>query len=167
MAVEKIAGVAWCYGNDINTDLIYPGRYLSSYDRDEMASHAMAGLDPVFSSKVKRGDIIVAGSNFGCGSSREQAAMCLKYAGVSAVIAESFARIFYRNIINQGVMALITPDAIQFAKSGDRIELHVREGRAINLTSSKECAFEPLPEFLAEIVEAGGYVQYLKKKLKK
>ena len=166
MAVENITGIAWCYGNDINTDLIYPGRFLSRYDHDEMASHAMAGLDPVFSSKVKRGDIIVAGSNFGCGSSREQAAVCLKYAGISAVLAESFARIFYRNIINQGVPALIAPDAVRFAKSGDRIEIHVLEGRAINLTNGKECTFEPLPEFLVEIVEAGGNVQYLKKKLK-
>jgi 3-isopropylmalate/(R)-2-methylmalate dehydratase small subunit len=162
---EPIMGQAWCFGHDVNTDLIYPGKYLSITEPTEMAKCALAGLDPNFGAQVKTGDIIVAGANFGCGSSREQAAICLKYAGISAVIAVSFARIFYRNIINQGVPALTSEEAIESIKTGDKIELNIQNGEIKNLTSNQIINFEPIPEFLLGIVADGGLILHLKNRL--
>lgn len=166
MVPDKITGTAWCYGDNIDTDQIYPGEYLSITEPEGMAKFAMAGLDSKFSKKVQVGDIIIAGTNFGAGSSREQAAMSLKYVGVSAIVAISFARIFYRNIINQGVPALISYEAMDIANTGDVIKLDLQSGRLKNLTKKKSCTFEPIPEFLMEIIEAGGKIPFLKKRLK-
>jgi len=157
-------GIAWCYGNNINTDLIYPGRYLAITSPLEMAKNAMADVDPKFGKNVQAGDIIIAGANFGCGSSREQAVMCLKFAGIAAVIAESFARIFYRNAINQGLPALISSKAYSMVKTGDRIELDMHTGVLMNLNTGKKTSFEPMPEFLLEIVNDGGIIPHLKKR---
>jgi len=166
MVIDQLVGNAWCFGDNINTDLIYPGKFLSISEPSEMAQGAMAGLDPDFYKKVKVGDIIVAGNNFGCGSSREQAAISIKSAGICAVVAESFARIFYRNIINQGIPAFICKDAIKIVHSNDKIELEFKIGQLINVSTKKSCAFEPLPSFLLDIVNAGGNIPYLKNKLR-
>jgi len=165
MISYSITGTAWCYGDNINTDLIYPGKYLITTTPNEMAKYALAGLDPKFSSKAKSGDVIIAGSNFGSGSSREQAAISLKYTGISAVIAVSFARIFYRNAINQGIPVLLSSDAISIVNSGDKIELKLVNGELNNLTNGKTCKFEPLPAFILKIIEAGGIIPHLRKKL--
>lgn len=157
-------GFAWCYGDNINTDLIYPGRYLAITSPLEMAKNAMADVDPKFGKNVQTGDIIIAGSNFGCGSSREQAVMCLKFAGIAAIIAESFARIFYRNAINQGLPAIISSKASSAVKTGDRIELDIHSGVLMNLNTGKKISFEPVPEFLLEIVNHGGIIPHLKKR---
>jgi 3-isopropylmalate/(R)-2-methylmalate dehydratase small subunit len=165
MVPLSVKGIAWCFGNNINTDLIYPGKYLSITEPLEMGSHAMAGIDPAFSSKVQPGDILVVGSNFGCGSSREQAAIALKQAGVSAVIGISFARIFFRNIINQGVPAFQSSDAVELLKTGDNIQLDFQNKSIKNLTNGESCRFEPLPDFLMEIIEAGGNIEFLRRRL--
>jgi 3-isopropylmalate/(R)-2-methylmalate dehydratase small subunit len=130
-----------------------------------MAKFALAGLDMDFGKKVQGGDIIVADENFGCGSSREQAAMCLKFAGISAVVAKSFARIFYRNLINQGVPALISPEAINIIKTGDRLDIDLKSGVIENNTSGDSSTFQPLPDFIQEIITSGGIVPHLRKKL--
>jgi 3-isopropylmalate/(R)-2-methylmalate dehydratase small subunit len=166
MVPDTITGTAWCYGDNIDTDQIYPGEYLAITEPEGMAKFALAGLDSKFGKKVQVGDIIVSGSNFGSGSSREQAAMSLKYAGISAIVAVSFARIFYRNIINQGVPALISFEAINIIKTGDVIELDIHSGRLKNLTKKKACKLEPIPAFLMEIITAGGKIPFLKKKIK-
>lgn len=166
MDMKPIIGNAWCYGDNINTDLIYPGNFLTITEPTEMAKHALAGLDENFGKKVKLGDLIVAGDNFGAGSSREQAAMALKFAGVSAIIAKSFARIFYRNAINQGIYTLISPEAIEIINPGEVIELDLSSCMITNKTKNKSCTFEPLPEFLLEIIDNGGIIPHLRKKLK-
>jgi 3-isopropylmalate/(R)-2-methylmalate dehydratase small subunit len=162
---QTISGKAWRYGSNINTDLIIPGRYLTLIEPEELAKFAMADLDPMFAKNVKSGDIIVAGENFGCGSSREQAAMCLKAAGISAVVAVSFARIFYRNAINQGLLVLISPDAINIVESGDEVKLDLNTGQLLNLQNNSTAELEPIPKFLQNLVEAGGIIPYLKNKL--
>jgi 3-isopropylmalate/(R)-2-methylmalate dehydratase small subunit len=162
--IQRIIGTAWCYGDNINTDLIYPGRYLTITEPNEMANYALADLDAEFSQKVQPGDIIVAGENFGNGSSREQAAMCLKYAGVSAIIARTFARIFYRNAINQGIPAIISPEALEVIKTGDKVELDLTEHSLNNQTTGEHYSIEPIPDFLLEIIADGGIIPHLKKK---
>lgn len=158
-------GKVWKYGKDVNTDVILPGRYLDSYEPDYLASHAMEDLDPTFSKEVKPGDIVVADTNFGCGSSREQAASCLRYCGVQAVVAKSFARIFYRNAINQGIAVIECPECVDAMEKGHEIELDISAGTIKNLTTGAEMTFKPLPPFIMEIIDAGGLVDYLKKKL--
>jgi len=161
----KITGSALKYGDDINTDLIYPGRYLHIYDPEEMAKYSMADLDPDFWKKFEKGDIIAAGKNFGCGSSREQAAICLKYAGVGAIVAKSFARIFFRNAINQGIPIIeADTDAISWE---DKLEIFPEEGRIENLTTGKTISGTVLPPFLMELLEDGGLIPHLKKSLAK
>lgn len=130
---------------------------------NELARHAMEGIDPEFSKKVRKGDIIVAGKNFGCGSSREQAPLVLKYAGVSMVIAESFARIFYRNSFNVGLPLLICRGITKAVEEGDELEVDVSTGRIYNITRSVELRANPIPDFLMEIVESGGLSEYYKK----
>ena len=158
-----VAGKVWKYGKDVNTDVILPGRYLDSYEPDYLASHAMEDLDTSFSKEVKPGDIVVADTNFGCGSSREQAASCLRYCGVQAVIAKSFARIFYRNAINQGIAVIECPECVDALEMGHEIDLDIPSGTIKNLTTGQEMKFRPLPEFVMEIISAGGLVEYLKK----
>ncbi|MCK5559219.1 MAG: 3-isopropylmalate dehydratase small subunit [Thermoplasmata archaeon] len=162
--MQRIIGTAWCYGDNINTDLIYPGRYLTITKPNEMAKHALADLDAEFSQKVQPGDMIVAGENFGNGSSREQAAMCLKYAGVSTIIARTFARIFYRNAINQGIPAIISPEVVEVIKTGDKVELDLAEHTLNHQTTGKRYSIEPIPDFLLEIIADGGIIPHLKKK---
>jgi len=159
-------GRVWKYGDNINTDVIFPGKYTYSIlDPDEMARHALEDLDPDFARKVKPGDIIVAGRNFGCGSSREQAATCLKYAGVQAVVAKSFARIFFRNAINQGLSVLQSEEAVENIENGQEIEIDFSQGKI--KTEKGVYDFPPFPESVLGILEAGGLIPYTKKKLKR
>ena len=156
-----IKGKAWNYGDDINTDFILPGIYLELTDPKELAKHAMEGLDTKFVKRVKPGDIIIGGRNFGLGSSREQAPIALKYVGVSAVVAEGYARIFYRNAANIGLPALECPNVSREIKTGDTVEINISEGKII-VNSQKELEFIPVPEFMKEILDAGGLREYIK-----
>jgi 3-isopropylmalate dehydratase small subunit len=150
-----VKGKVWKYGDHVNTDVLIPGRYLDDYDLKNLARHAMEDLDPKFSKDVSYGDIIVAGRNFGCGSSREQAPLALKHAGVGAVVAISFARIFYRNAINIG-LPVIEFDATAMFEKGDVALINMEKGVIINETRGRTGKFEPLPPFLLEILKEGG-----------
>jgi len=152
-------GRAWKFGNDIDTDAIIPGRFLTIYDPKELASHAFEGTRKEFASEAKDGDVIVAGRNFGCGSSREHAPLALKGAGIEFVVAKSFARIFYRNAINTGVLPLVCPDTDKIA---DGAEVFVNLSQAYIEADKKQYPLEPIPEFMMRIVEAGGLVGYAK-----
>ena len=156
-------GTAWKFGNDIDTDIIVPGRYLIYTDEERLSKHCMEGLDPDFDKKCKKGDFIVAGTNFGCGSSREHAPIALKGVGVAGVIAESFARIFYRNATNVGVPLLEAPGITQIIEDGDEIEVDMDEG-TITASNGKTIEFKKLPPFMLEILEQGGLIEYLKNK---
>lgn len=159
-------GKVFKYGDDVNTDVIFPGKYTYTVsDPAEMASHALEDLDPEFAEKVAPGDVVVGGTNFGCGSSREQAAFCLRYAGVAAVVGKSFARLFFRNAINAGLPVIICPEAVDAVAPGDDIEVDLERGelRAKGQTFS----FPPLPPEVIGILEAGGLVPYVRKKLGK
>ena len=156
---------AWKFGDDVNTDLIIPGKYLELVDPEEMAEHAMEGVDPEFPKKVAKGDIVVGGTNFGCGSSREHAPLALKYVGVSAVVAESFARIYYRNSINIGLPALECPGIVDVVEDGDAVEWDLKSGTLKNVRTGVEVSFTPLPEFMTEILSEGGLVTYIKNHL--
>ena len=156
-----IKGKAWNYGDDVNTDFILPGIYLELTDPEEMGRHAMEGIDPEFAGKVKPGDVVVGGRNFGLGSSREHAPIALKHSGVSAVIAEGFARIFYRNATNLGLPALECPNASNEFKTGDTVEVALDKGTII-VNGSKTLSFVPVPEFMMEILAAGGLREYIK-----
>ncbi|MCD6237052.1 MAG: 3-isopropylmalate dehydratase small subunit [Thermoplasmata archaeon] len=160
-----IKGKVLKYGDDINTDVIFPGRYLAITDPKEMAEHAMEDLDKDFLKKLKEANIIVAGKNFGCGSSREQAATCLKYAGVKAIVAKSFARIFFRNAINQGIPIIETKEAVDNIDEGDEIEIDTENGIINNLTKGTSFSFTSLPPFIQDIIDAGGLINSLKKKI--
>jgi len=155
-------GKAWKFGNNIDTDLIIPARYLTTSDPAELAKYAMMDADPEWVDKMKKGDFIVAGDNFGCGSSREHAPIALKAAGVSAVIAKSFARIFYRNAINIGLPILESPEAVEEIKEGDEIEANLATGEINNLTTGKTYKAQPFPEFMQKLIKAGGLIPYLK-----
>lgn len=156
-----IKGKAWNYGDDVNTDFILPGIYLELTDPEEMGRHAMEGIDPEFAGKVRPGDVVVGGRNFGLGSSREHAPIALKHSGVSAVIAEGFARIFYRNATNLGLPALECPDASKEIKTGDTVEVALDKGTIV-VNGSKTLSFVPVPEFMMEILAAGGLREYIK-----
>lgn len=156
----KIKGRAWNYGDDVNTDYILPGVYLELTDAAEMGRHAMEGLDPEFSKKVKVGDVVIGGRNFGLGSSREHAPIALKAAGVAAVVAESFARIYYRNSFNLGLPALECPGVSKAIKTGDAVEIYVDAG--IITVGSRRLRFKPVPEFMQRILGAGGLREYIK-----
>lgn len=156
----------WKYGDNVNTDVIFPGKYTYSIlEPEEMAKHALEDLDRDFAASVQPGDIIVAGRNFGCGSSREQAATCLKYAGIQAVIAKSFARIFFRNAINQGLFVIQSQDAPENIVDGEEIAIDFSQGKIIAKNGVYE--FPPLPPSVIGILEAGGLIPYTKKKLEK
>jgi len=153
-------------GNDVNTDLIIPGKYLTILDSDELAKHAMEGLDPEFAAKAKEGVIIAAGRNFGCGSSREQAPIALKYAGVKCILAESFARIFYRNAINIGLPVLESADVLSRVTSGDQLLIDLADGKIVNLSKNESFQALKLPDFVLEIIEDGGLIEHLKKRMR-
>jgi len=161
-----IKGRAIKYGDDINTDVIIPGRYMNLINSEELASHALEDLDPNFFTKFTKGDILVAGKNFGCGSSREQAAMCLKYAGVGALIAKSFARIFYRNAINQGLPIIESSEAVDAIISMDELEIDLSAATIRDKTKNLQFEIQPLPIFIQEILNDGGLICSLKKKLR-
>ena len=155
-------GRVWKFGDDVDTDAIIPGRFLIINDPAELAKHAFEGVRPEFSREVRPGDIVVAGENFGCGSSREHAPMALKGAGVRCVIAKSFARIFFRNSINIGVTLLECPEADRIAE-GDVLEVDEARGEIKNKTKGETYRAKPLPEFLMEIVRSGGLIEYARK----
>jgi 3-isopropylmalate/(R)-2-methylmalate dehydratase small subunit len=150
----------WRYGDDVDTDVIIPARYLNSFDAQELASHAMADIDPEFAEKVQEGDLIVAKKNFGCGSSREHAPLCLKTAGVSCVIAETFARIFYRNAINIGLPIIECPQAAQEIEAGDEVEVDFDSGMIYDRTKGTQYQGQAFPEFMQKLIAAGGLVSY-------
>jgi len=159
-----IKGRVWKYGDDINTDVIFPGKYTYTVtDPQEMANVALEDLDPRFAKEVKKGDIIVGGKNFGCGSSREQAASCLVYAGVGAVIARSFARIYFRNCINFGLPALTSAEAVGALRDGEEIEIDTETGEI--RCQAGVFHFPPLPSEVVGIFDAGGLIPYVRKKL--
>jgi 3-isopropylmalate/(R)-2-methylmalate dehydratase small subunit len=159
----KITGRVWKYGDDVNTDVIFPGKYTYSIsDPKEMAEHALEDLDPTFIKNVQPGDIIVAGKNWGCGSSREQAVTCLKEAGVGAIVARSFARIYYRNSINQA-LPIVACDAVDAVQAGQEITIDFAAGTV--MTPGGEYAFPPLPPEVMEILEAGGLIPYVRKQV--
>ena len=151
------------YGDNVDTDVIIPARYLNSFDAKELASHAMIDIDPTFVERVEPGDIMVAGKNFGCGSSREHAPLALKTAGVSCVIAKSFARIFYRNAINIGLPILECAEASEDIDEGNEVEVDFDTGVITNKTKNKTYQAVAFPEFMQGIINAGGLVEYIKK----
>ncbi|MGB9661151.1 MAG: 3-isopropylmalate dehydratase small subunit [Moorellaceae bacterium] len=154
------------FGNDIDTDAIIPARYLNTSDPQELAKHCMEDADPSFPTRVKPGDILVAGKNFGCGSSREHAPLAIKAAGVAAVIASSFARIFYRNAINIGLPIFEAPEAAASIQAGDEVLIEPDRGLITNLTRKETYQMLPLPPFMQELMDAGGLMAYVARKVK-
>ncbi|MDN5364141.1 MAG: 3-isopropylmalate/(R)-2-methylmalate dehydratase small subunit [Eubacteriales bacterium] len=162
-----IRGRVWKFGADVDTDAIIPARYLNTSDPAELAKHCMEDADPTFPAKVKPGDIIVAGKNFGCGSSREHAPIAIKAAGVAAVVAASFARIFYRNAFNIGLPIFESPEAAERIEEGDEIEIDLDSGVIRNLTRNEEYQATAIPPFMQELLAAGGLINYVRKKVGK
>jgi 3-isopropylmalate/(R)-2-methylmalate dehydratase small subunit len=160
-----LKGKVYKYGADVNTDVIIPARYLNVSDPDKLARHCMEDIDKEFLKTVKAGDIIMATANFGCGSSREHAPIAIKASGVSCVIAETFARIFFRNAINIGLPVLECPEAVKNTKAGDVLEVDLDKGKIKNITNGKTFTAAPYPAFMSELIAAGGLVEYTKKKL--
>jgi 3-isopropylmalate/(R)-2-methylmalate dehydratase small subunit len=161
-----IAGKAWKYGDNVNTDVIFPGKYTYTLtDPAEIAARALEDLDPSFASHVQPGDVVVAGRNWGCGSSREQAVTCLKWAGVGAVVAVSFARIFYRNAINNGLPAIVCPEAVTALQTGNRLTIDLSGGK-INCPGGV-FSFDPFPPSVRQILADGGLIPHLRKSMTK
>ena len=160
-----IKGRTWRFGNDIDTDAIIPARYLNTSDPIELAKHVMEDADREFSNKMKAGDIITAGKNFGCGSSREHAPIAIKAAGIQAVVAKSFARIFYRNAFNIGLPIFESEQASESIREGDEVEIDADSGVIRNLTTNEEYKANPIPPFMQELIASGGLVEWTKKKL--
>lgn len=160
-----LKGKVFKYGANVDTDAIIPARYLNVSEPAELAKHCMEDIDLDFVKKVKKGDIIVATNNFGCGSSREHAPIAIKASGVSAVIANSFARIFFRNAINIGLPLLESPEAVEAAETGDALEIELETGTIKNVTKGKTFQAKPYPEFMSQIIASGGLVEYTKKKI--
>ena len=160
-------GKAIKYGDNVDTDVIIPARYLNTSDPEELARYCMEDLDRDFVKKVKKGDIMVAGKNFGCGSSREHAPIAIKASGISCVIAETFARIFYRNAVNIGLPILECPEAAQDIADGDDVKVDFDTGRIYNLTKGREYTGVPFPGFMQEIMAADGLIRYIKEQIKK
>lgn len=159
-----IRGKVWRFGDNVDTDVIIPARYLNTTDPEELAKHCMEDADPEFAKKVKKGDIMVAGRNFGCGSSREHAPIAIKASGISCVVAESFARIFYRNAFNTGLLIIECPEAAKEAETGDELEIDIETGKIINHTKGKTYMIKPLPIFMKQILEDGGLIPHIMKK---
>jgi len=159
-----LRGKVWKFGDNVDTDLIIAARYLNTSEPSELARHVMEDADPEFVGKMEPGDIIVAGENFGCGSSREHAPIALKAAGISAIIAPTFARIFYRNAFNMGLPIFELPEAAEIDE-GDIVRIDMEAGEVVDETSGKRYKFTPIPEFMQELVDAGGLIEYAKKEL--
>ena len=157
----KVKGNAFKYGDNVDTDVIIPARYLNSSKAEELAAHCMEDIDKNFVKEVKKGDILAANKNFGCCSSREHAPMAIKAAGISCVIAETFARIFYRNAINIGLPIVECPEAARDIEKGDEVEVDFDNGIIRNLSKEKEYPIQPFPEFMQRIIEAEGLVNYI------
>ena len=162
----KFNGTVIKYGRDIDTDVIIAARYLNTSDPKELAKHCMQDLDPTFVERVKPGDIMVAEENFGCGSSREHAPICIKAAGIDCVIAKSFARIFYRNAINTGLAILECPEAVDGISEGDTVSVDADAGIITDETTGRSWQAQPFPPFIKEIIEAGGLVARTKNRMK-
>ncbi len=160
----KLEGRVWKFGSDVDTDAIIPARYLNQADPGELAKHTMEDERPEFVREVKRGDILVALKNFGCGSSREHAPLALKAVGISCVIAESFARIFYRNGFNQGLPLLESFEASKEIQDGDRVQVDLSTGEIFDLTQQKKYTAKAVPPFMQELIEDGGLISHLRKK---
>ncbi len=157
-------GRCWKFGDNVDTDQIIPARYLNTSDTKELAAHCMEDADPQFVKKARQGDIIVGGSNFGCGSSREHAPIAIKAAGISCVIAKTFARIFFRNAINIGLPIFESPEAVEGISEGDEVKIDLDKSKIINLTTGKQFPFEPLAKEMLEIINAGGLMNFVKQK---
>ncbi|MDI9570544.1 MAG: 3-isopropylmalate dehydratase small subunit [Pseudomonadota bacterium] len=161
----KLSGKVWKFGDHVNTDLIIPARYINSSDPDFLAAHCMEDADPDFAKKVRPGDIIVAGDNFGCGSSREHAPIALKAAGIAAVVARSFARIFYRSAFNTGLPIFEASTLYEAVREGDEIEVDAERGLIVTRgRDPQRFAIEPIPPFMRELIAAGGLMAYLKRR---
>lgn len=161
-----LEGKVWRYGDNIDTDVIIPARYLNTFDPKELSKRCMVDIDPTFAENVKAGDIMVGGKNFGCGSSREHAPVAIKASGVPVVIAESFARIFYRNGINVGLPLLEIGDDVEKIHAGDTLRIDISTGKIENLTTGDTFQAPPLPGFIQDIAKAGGLINYVKAKKK-
>lgn len=159
----QISGRVFKYGDNVDTDVIIPARYLNTSDAAELASHCMEDIDKEFVKNVKKGDVMVAGKNFGCGSSREHAPLAIKTSGISCVIAESFARIFFRNSINIGLPILECKEASEDIKNGDDVSIDLSSGKIVNNTSGKVYNAEPFPPFMQELINAGGLAEYMRR----
>ncbi len=160
-----LRGKVWRFGDDIDTDAIIPARYLNTSDPNELAMHVMEDADKEFPNKVKAGDIVVAGKNFGCGSSREHAPIAIKASGIQAVIAKSFARIFYRNSFNIGLPIFESDEASKKIKEGDTVEIDADKGIIKNLSTGEQYIAKPIPPFMQELIAAGGLIEWTKKKI--
>jgi 3-isopropylmalate/(R)-2-methylmalate dehydratase small subunit len=165
MQKANIDGKVWTFGKDIDTDLIIAARYLNTSVPEELAKHVMEDADPEFLNNMSRGDIIVAGENFGCGSSREHAPIALKAAGVAAVIAPTFARIFYRNAFNMGLPIFELKESSEI-NEGDKISIDMNTGTITNITTGKSYNFTPIPEFMQELIDAGGLMNFAVNEIK-
>lgn len=161
----KIKGKVHKYGANLDTDAIIPARYLNLSETEELAQHCMEDIDPEFLTKVQPGDIIMADTNFGCGSSREHAPLAIKAAGISCIVAKSFARIFFRNSINIGLPLLECIEAVDGTEAGDVLEVDLATGKIVNVTRARTFVAEPYPNFMMGIINAGGLIEYTKKKL--
>ncbi|MDD6459242.1 3-isopropylmalate dehydratase small subunit [Absicoccus porci] len=162
--MNQAHGTVLKYGDNVDTDVIIPARYLNSFDAKELASHAMVDIDPTFTKRVKPGDIMVARKNFGCGSSREHAPLALKTAGISCIIADSFARIFYRNAINIGLSILECPEAAEAINEGDEVKVDFDSGIITDVTTNQTFQAVPFPPFMQELIAQGGLVNYVNQK---
>ena len=162
---QTFQGKVWKYLDNVDTDVIIPARYLNTSDPKELAQHCMEDIDTTFAKEVQEGDIIVACDNFGCGSSREHAPISLKASGISAIIAKTFARIFFRNAINIGLPILECPEAAEDAEKNDTIEVNIETGEIKNITKNKTYQAKPYPDSLREIINSGGLIEYTKEKV--
>jgi 3-isopropylmalate/(R)-2-methylmalate dehydratase small subunit len=162
----QVKGTAWRFGDDVDTDAIIPARYLNTIDPQELARHCMEDADATFAERVKPGDIIVAGKNFGCGSSREHAPLAIKAAGVACVIAAGFARIFYRNAFNIGLPILESPEAAAGTQAGDELEVDLASGEIRNLTRGTAFKAQAIPPFMQELIKDGGLIEHVARQLK-
>ncbi len=160
----KLEGRIWKFGSDIDTDAIIPARYLNTSDPKELAKYVMEDEKPKFSKEVKNGDLLIAEKNFGCGSSREHAPLALKAAGISCIIAKSFARIFYRNGLNLGLPLLESPEASEFIQEGDRVRVNLTTGEIFDITQKRKFFAKPIPAFMQDLIRDGGLIRHLRKR---
>ncbi len=160
----KIEGRIWKFGSDVDTDAIIPARYLNQSDPKELAKHVMEDERPEFFQEVRKGDILLAEKNFGCGSSREHAPLALKVVGISCIIAKSFARIFYRNGLNLGLPLLESSEASEAIQEGDRVRVNLSTGEILDLTQKKKFSAKPIPAFMQELIRDGGLIRHLRKR---